>query len=132
MKLAMVVKNLIVHVDPLDHWPGITPEPEQVILSMGFLTMYVGVSFQEHADDVAEAVVQMYGMGSWSTDTEGTFTEDGVKTYPGDPDQYPLLAIMPLEKDQKEASNVEVIYMYEHEWVMFRFKDGTYKHLRMD
>lgn len=133
--LVIAVNNLLIHTDPLEHWNTEDLTPEEVMRTMGLIPMFVGMAFADHTERTAEAAVEMYSQtsgGGWSVDPVGSFTPEGVKTYPGDPDQYPLLSIMPLEPAEAMASDVDVVYIYEHEWVAFKFKDGTYKHLRMD
>ncbi len=133
MSYKIALNNLIIQVDPCDHWSTEKATTTEVVLArMGLVPMFVGLAFAEHKDNVAEAVVQMYQMGGWSQDPSGNFTPEGVKQYPGDPDQYPFVAIRPMDPEQEMASNVKVIYMYEHDWVAFQFKDDTFKHLRMD
>ncbi len=97
--------------------------------------MFLGLAFENHTERTADATVEMYSQSGgcgWSRDPIGGFTEEGVKVYPGDPDQYPVMAFVPLDEEEAALSDVEIVYLYESEWVAFKFKDGTFKHLRMD
>ncbi len=135
MSLTVAVNNIAIQADPLNHWDTNDMTPEHLMASAGLVTMFVGLAFENNTERTAEGVVDMYSQssgGGWSQDPIGSFTPEGVKQYPGDPDQYPIMAFLPLDPEQARSSDVDIIYLYEHEWVAFKMKDGTFKHLRMD
>ena len=105
--LSVAIKNLIIHSDPLGHYPDADPTPEQLIKAAGFLPIFIGIAFQESPEDTAEKAVAMYRMGGWSHDPLVSFTEEGVMQSQGDPDLWPMLAICPGITEQAEASNVK-------------------------
>ncbi len=130
-KLEVAHKNLKLIIDPLNQWPN--EDPERTLLATGYIPQFVSLAYMSMGEDTAQTVVDMYGMGSWAEDTNGSWEEDGTRLYPGDPPQYPIMKLMPIEELDIETSLLIATYVYDHGFVMFREKGRDLpRHLRMD
>jgi hypothetical protein len=70
-----------------------------------------------------EALETQYGFGPLTEIKGATVDQDGVMSYPGDPDLYPLVEI---------TRNDETFYMYQHAIVSIVSSNGNRFVTRMD
>jgi hypothetical protein len=86
---------MIIEVDPLR---AFEKAPEDHLVSAAGLIPYFAVeALQEHpegpARDVYDKMVSIYGFGDFSGAFTGTVSEEGVYSYPEDPDLSPIMKL---------------------------------------
>lgn len=103
---------------------------ERLIEAGGFIPLWVGEAFAEHPSKVMERVVETYGFGGEPFPGH-TVQDNGIKSYPGDPDEHPIFYIAPVIPEMLTPTEwvlpfawVHKVYMYEHAWVNFVTKDA--------
>lgn len=102
-KIFYTSNHTIIETDPLSKFPGVSPE--DLIEACGFLPQWADVAFQ-HDNSFKEALLANYAYYGGPMEG-GTVTEEGVYQYPGDPDLYPLVAIL-------NQGVPEVLYIYQY------------------
>lgn len=107
-------------IDPLDHYPGVTPQ--QHLEACGFVREWVLLwdgtePFQTHIKHV-----YAHG-GGWSKMAGFDMTPGGKLSYSGDPDLYPTV---------EWHIHDHIIRMYPHAWVSIADLEGNYQVARLD
>jgi len=106
-------------IDPLNYY-GLVPAI-RLVDACGLIPGWVGnEAFSDQ--DMKTALDKQYGYGLHEM-TGSTITEEGVHSYPEDPDMYPL-----IKMERKD----ETLFMYESAIVAIRQADGTMFVTRMD
>lgn len=112
--------NISYSVDPTNNFLR-TPN-EDLLEACGFIPHWVvSPEFQELP--LQEALEIQYGFGSLIEMTGSKINENGVMSYPGDPDLYPLIRI---------NRGDEIFYQYQYGIVAFINKDKDVFITRMD
>jgi len=115
------VKTFIMTVDP--HRKFSTATPEQILNACGVVSQWAMNPRYEEAS-MYEALAEQYQRRPepMSAEWGGIISEDGVFSFPGDPDQFPLLTIQHGD---------EMLYQYQYSMVAV-VNDGGTKIFRMD
>lgn len=115
------MKSVIVKLDPTGAYQGVAQE--NIIRALGILPQWAAEAMQEGAEGgFKDALINNYPfyMGDM---TGGTMTEEGIYSYPNDPDLAPLASM---------AGDGETCFFYEHAIVAVRTDKGNVWMSRFD
>ena len=70
-----------------------------------------------------DALELQYGFGELWNDTQTTIDKNGVRSFPGDSDLYPLV---------KMFRGDDIVYQYDYGLVSISYRDGSQFHTRMN
>ena len=97
------------YVDPLKKFSGVSTP--RLVEALGFIPGFI----YSDVDDVVETALANYGYNIGGPMVGGEIDKDGMYSYPGDPDLYPITRCV--------ADN-KTIYIYEYGIISFVDNDG--------
>jgi len=85
---------IMLRPDPLNTYPN--ADPEYILECLGYIPSFILTALEEPKSTFSQDIMEVYGFGG-APMTGGEIQQDGVYTYPKDPDLYPL-AILETER----------------------------------
>ena len=107
------MKLVHIHYDPFDKFKE--QEPRLLIYLCNVILQWAHISVESDVS-MKEVISEHYGYGLHPFGEEGSVDKDGVYTYPGDPDLYPISII---------STPKEIIFCYMHEIIAIRNRESN-------
>lgn len=115
-------------IDPCRVYDPMMENSTRIANSLGYIPHWLSNEKYKHLS-IVEAIHEQYAHGGgWHSFKGFTHTENGILSYPDDPDTIPLVKYERTTPDGK----TEIAYQYPYGWVMVLNDDNSIRVARID